>query len=143
MKLLNSKKAMGMGGFPKIINLAMAVLCVGVGGLGIFGETIGFTLPAIPSIILYGLASLAGLILILDGLVGSYGIIGQSNRLIPRGINVLIGLLVAVGGTLLLLGSMGKIASLPIPPMVLSVLLLLGGAILLLDVIVGARTGYS
>lgn len=138
MRLLQSKKAQfGTNGMPKGINFSLAILTLAVGGLGMFGTMIGFEMPEIPAIIIYGITALAGLVLLIDGFITTSGALGSTMNLIPKSINRILGILVLGSGTILLLGTIGTIKAIPIPEIALNVVLILGGLILLLDTLVG------
>lgn len=121
---------------PRGINLILAIITTAIGVLGIFGSIIGFTLPKIPGIIIYSLIVIAGIVIILDGLLGvGMGMV----QMMPRGVNFMVGLLVLLAGAALLIGQFGIIPLPAIPTIVEHVILLLAGAIMLLDGILGAR----
>lgn len=123
---------------PKLINLVMAIIVLATGGLGllvkfgIIGE-----IPSIPLLIMEIVTVIAGILLLIDGFIGS----GEGmNPLMPKGLNIIIGIIVFASGVLLLLTRFKIIGVLPdVPIIVIQGLLLIGGVILLLDGIVGAK----
>lgn len=136
---MKSKKAqmMPMG---KGINLILGLVVLGAGGLGLFGKRIGFELPALPSLIFAILITIAGFILMLDGFKG----VGQGmNPLMPKSINLILGILTFLGGVALILQSVDVISLVKVPQIVLYIILTLSGLIMFFDGIVGAKqTSY-
>lgn len=125
------------GGIPKIVNFIMAIIVLAGGALPLLVQfgTIA-AIPEIPAIILYILLCIAGILLLFDGIIGS----GDNGGLIPRPINIIVAIIVLIGGVLPLLNTFGigpTISAVPI--IVFQGLLILGGFILLLDGILGAK----
>ena len=132
LKQFNSK---GMMGIPKFLNLILGIIVLGVGGIGLFGEQIGFTLPELPSIIFSGLIALGGLFILLDGFMGTSGM----TNLMPRSINLFMGFVILIAGVVLVLEFFKIIPVFEVPNMIIHGVLIFGGVILFLDGIIGAN----
>jgi hypothetical protein len=130
--LFNSK----VGGMPKLVNFILGLIMVAIGGLGIFGENLGITLPELPSIIFTILIALGGIVLLLDAFAG----VGQDTmRGMPKKVNMTVGILVFLCGGALVLGLLAIIVLPEVPLLVLNAIILAAGIITLLDGIVGAK----
>lgn len=134
MKFLKSKKAM-MGGIPKIVNLLFGLILVAAGGLGLFGERLGIVLPDLPMFIFSAITAIGGLLMVLDGFIGS----GESTQLMPKKINLLLGILVMIAGVALVLQKFGVIPVFEVPFIIIQIVMIVGGIILFLDGLLGAN----
>ncbi len=133
-KILSNNKAQMMG-MSKMINIILGIIVLGVGAVGLFGKQIGFTLPELPTIIFSGLIALGGLFILLNGFMGTDGM----TNLMPRSVNLFMGLIVLVAGAVLVLQFFKIIPVFEVPNMIIYGLLIFGGVILFLDGIIGAN----
>jgi hypothetical protein len=134
MNLFKSKKAM-MDGMPKIVNLLFGLILIAAGGLGLFGEQIGFVLPDLPMFIFSAIAAIGGLIMILDGFMGS----GMSG-IMPKNVNLGIGFLIFISGLALVLQKFDIVPIFEVPFIIIQIILIVGGIVLFLDGILGANS---
>lgn len=130
-----SKKAQ-MSGIPRILNLFLGLILLAGGAVGLFGDKIGISIPeGIPSIIIPAITLLGGLILLLDSFIGS----GSMTQLMPKKINMPVGILIFLAGATLVLQEFSIIPEFSTPQIVIFGILLLGGFILFLDGVLGAN----
>lgn len=137
MKLLQSKKGFGMP-MGKMPSLILGIILIIGGGLSIFGEMLlGLTLPPIPITLLEVLIVIGGLLLILDGMKG----VGQGmTQLVPKNVNMGLGVIVFLGGVALLLMRFGVIPALAtVPAIVLHSIMLVAGVVLFFDGLLGGE----
>lgn len=136
MQQIFSAKRAQMNGIPRSINIILGLITLGVGAVGIFGESMGIAIPeGLPGVIFHALIAAAGFILLLDGFMG----VGSMTQLMPKGINRVLGALLFIAGVVLVLQSIGIIPSFAAPQLVIYAVLGVGGFILLLDGLLGAK----
>ncbi|MCA9478720.1 MAG: hypothetical protein KC535_06230 [Nanoarchaeota archaeon] len=118
------------------LNLLFAIIVLAGGALpllskfGVIGE-----IPAIPTIVIQILTIIGGFLLLLDGFMGTRSM----RQVMPKMLNLVVSLVVLVGGVLPLLSQLGVIGQLPdIPLIVFQGLLVVAGLVLLLDGLLGA-----
>jgi hypothetical protein len=126
---------------PKGLNFVFALIVLAGGVIpllalfGIIGE-----IPSIPSIVISILIVLGGILLLLDGFMGTTG---NTTRM-PKGLNFVVAIIVLVGGVVPLLSQFGVIGALPeIPTIVFQGLLVVAGLVLLLDGMLGVSTYWN
>lgn len=134
--MMNKK---GYGGVPKILNFIMALIVLAGGALPLLAQfSIIGEIPSIPLLIIQIITIIAGILLLIDGIVGS-GTDGNI-QVMPRGLNFITAIIVLAGGIIPLLSRFKLIGELPaVPAIVFYGLLVLAGVILLLDGILGAK----
>ncbi len=134
----------GYGGVPKWLNFIMALVVLAGGALpllsqfGIIGE-----IPDVPLLIIQIITVVAGILLLIDGFVGSGT--NSSFQLMPKTLNLITAVIVLAGGVVPLLSRYGVIGELPaVPGIVFYGLLVVAGVVLLLDGLLGAKntSGY-
>lgn len=123
---------------PKMVNFLMSLIVLATGGIPLLVQfSIIGEVPAIPIIVMEIITAIAGFLLLLDAFMG----VGSgTTQIMPKMLNLTIGFVVFAGGIVLLLARFSVIGAIPeVPSIVLQSLLVIGGVILFLDGLLGAR----
>ncbi len=130
---------MGMMGGRKIISFLLGLIMLALGAIPLLNQfkVIGFTLPALPNLVLWILGLAGGIFLIIDGFHERMSMgLGKS----VMWISILLGIVMFLFGLIPILNSLGFIAfTLPtIASIVINVLFALSGILLF----IGGFTGF-